>query len=52
MVIDSNERSLSANVPFDHFGKKTRPEVVKLAKMAKNRDFSKLELVRARTFEW
>ena len=53
LVIDSNDRSLSANVPFDHFGKKkTRPEVVKLAKMAQNSDFLRLELVWARTFEW
>ena len=31
--------------------KNTLPEVVKLAKIAKNSGFSRLELVRARTFE-
>ena len=31
--------------------KNTRPEVVKLAKIAKNIGFSRLELVRVRTFE-
>ena len=31
--------------------KNTRPEVVKLAKIAKNSGFSRPELVRARTFE-
>ena len=31
--------------------KNTRPEVVKLAKIAQNSGFSRLELVRARTFE-
>ena len=31
MVIGSNERSWSVDVPFDYFGQKIRPEVVKLA---------------------
>ena len=31
--------------------KNTRPEIVKLAKIAKNSGFSRLELVRDRTFE-
>ena len=59
MVIGSNERSESVDVPFDHFGQKhltisvknTRPEVVKLAKISKNSGFSRLKIVRARTFE-
>ena len=33
------------------FVKNTRPEVVKFAKIAKNIGFSRLELVRDRTFE-
>ena len=51
LVICSNERSWSVDVPFDLSVKNTRPEVVKLAKMAQNSGFSRLELVRARTFE-
>ena len=51
MVIGSNERSWSLDVPFDHFGPKHLPEVVKMAKIAQIRGFSRLEFVRARTFE-
>ena len=51
MVIGSNERSWSVDVPFDHFGQKHPTEVVKLAKISKNSGFARLELVRARTFE-
>ena len=47
MVIGSNERSWSVDVSV----KNTRPEVVKLAKIAKYIGFSRLGLVRARTFE-
>ena len=39
------ERSGSVDVPFDHSDRNTRPEVVKLAKIAKNCVFSRLELV-------
>ena len=38
-------------MPFDRFGQNTRPEVVKLAKITQNSGFSRLELVRTRTFE-
>ena len=51
MVIASNERSWSVDVPFDHFGQKNPPEMVKLAKIAQNSGFSRLEFVGARTFE-
>ena len=34
LVIGSNERSWSVDVPFDHFGQNARPEVVKSAKIA------------------
>ena len=34
MVIGSNQRSWSVDVPFDHFDQNTPPEVVKLAKIA------------------
>ena len=51
MIIGSNERSWSVDVPFDHFSQNTPPEVVKLAKIAQNSGFPRLELVRARTFE-
>ena len=51
LVIGSNERSWSVDVPFDHFGQNTLPEVVKLTKIAQNSGFSRHELVRARTFE-
>ena len=44
--------SWSVDVPFLTISvKNTRPEGVKLAKIAKNSGFSRLELVRARTFE-
>ena len=43
--------SWSVDVYFDILVKHTRPEVVKLAKIAKNSGFSRLELVRAITFE-
>ena len=51
LVISSNERSWSVDVPFGHFGQNHPPEVVKMAKIAQNSGFSRLELVRARTFE-
>ena len=35
MVIGSNERVCVVDVPFDNFGQNTRPEVVKLAEIAK-----------------
>ena len=51
LVIGSNERSWPVDVHFHHFGQNTPPEVVELAKIAQNSGFSRLELVRARTFE-
>ena len=51
LVIGSNKSSWSLDVPFDHFGQNNLPEVVKLTKIAQNSGFSRLELVRARTFE-
>ena len=51
LVIGSNEWSWSVDMPFDLFGQKTLPKVVKMAEIAQNSGFSRLELVRARTFE-
>ena len=51
LATGSNERSWSVDVPFDHFGQNTLPEMVNLAKIAQNSGFSRLKLVRARTFE-
>ena len=51
LVIGSNERFWSVDVPFGHFSRNPLPEVVKLAKLAQNSGFSRPELVRARNVE-
>ena len=51
LVIGSNERSWSVDVPFDHFGQKHPTGSGQLVKIAQNSGFLRLELVRARTFE-
>ena len=51
MVIGSNERSWSVDVPFGHFGQKHPTGSCQIDQNSKNSGFSRLELVRARTFE-
>ena len=49
LVIGSNESSSSVDVPFNHFGQK---HPTGSCKIGQNSVFLRLELVRARTFEW
>ena len=51
-VMGLNERYLSVDVPFDHFGQKHPTGSCKVGQNIKKKHvFSRLELVRARTFE-
>ena len=51
MVIGSNERAWSVDVPFDHFGQKHPTGSGQIGQNSHNSSFSRLQLVRPRTFE-
>ena len=51
MIIGSNGRSWSLDVPFDHFGQKHPTGSCEIGQNSQIYRFSRLKLVRARTFE-
>ena len=51
LVTGSNERSWSVDVPFDNFGQKHPTGSCQIGQNSQKSGFSRLELVRARTFE-
>ena len=51
LVIGSNERSWSVDVPFDHFGQKHPTGSGQSGQKSPNSGFSRLELVRATIVE-